>query len=97
MTNEELDDALVRVVEKFWNAVPRLKGISLAQATFYAEQEFDVPVAAGKVRSALRRLAAAGRLQSVQSIQPVNSINLETGDETKSRSVIERYFPVTVA
>lgn len=97
MTDEELDDALVRIVEKFWNAVPRLKGISLIQATFYAEQEFDVPLTAEKVRSSLRRLAREGRLQRVQSIQPVNSVNLNTGEETKSRSVIERYFPVTVA
>lgn len=89
-----LEECLVRMVEKCWDYAEDHKGISLAQAVVYVEQDLDRPVDSVRVWKALERLVESGKLSKDIGVSSAYSVNTVTGEKRKKGIAVERYFPV---
>jgi hypothetical protein len=87
-----LDEAVLRAVRRWW-VWGSQQGLSLAQTAFYVEQDLDRPVELEPVRKALERLVEAGELSREGRIFPASSVDMNTGEESRGRTVLDRYFP----
>ena len=84
LTIPKLDELLVEIVEKYWNAPMKTKGLSPLQATYYVETVVEQPIDYQVVD-----LDRQGQVQKVIVIHPL----MVVGGRPRVSAAHFRWFP----